>query len=271
MDEYFANVRPAARLVGIACGVVLASKAFPFAFAEPVQTAVAALDGAIGLIVWPFELLVIKATAFLHAHGIAFEIADHWTQAFILLWLFYGATWGFWAPPDSTTEAVTQWLVSGLLALPFGILFATVPLNSGWIFVWPGIGASLIASARLWTGGFHIFAAWGASDWLIMLGIIVALALGATYDFNISPSALRVWPGDREFFAAFSNEAFARLAGVTALAGVSMVIYGAMDVHSAGDTFVQRWANSRMTRFGFNLVTVTAGAAAVIAAALQLT
>jgi hypothetical protein len=267
--EYLDVFRPVLILVGIASAVVLASKAFAFPLGDSVQAFVAAVDGVVGVLVWPIEQVVVAVTSWLSGHGVSITVADHWKHAFVLLWLFYGAVWGFWAPPESLLGAAVQWLVSGVMALIAGVLFASVPLDSREIFFWPGVGASLIMTVRLWTGGFEM---WVVYRWLfpLLIFLVVLATVPPETVLQYAPQLPTIWPGDREFFAAFPNEAFARFWIGLALSGVLLVLYGAGDVHAEGGTFVQRWANSRITRLGLNIAFVTGGALGVIALARAL-
>jgi hypothetical protein len=264
MRDHLEVLRPVLILAGVASGVVLASKGFAFPSGESVQTLVAAIDGAVSFVVWPLEQVVDAAAAWLQGQGAPVVVADHWKHAFVLLWLVYVAVWGLWAPPETLAGASAQWLVSGGMALVAGVLFATVPLDSREIFFWPGIGTSLIITVRLWTGGFRM---WVLYDWLFPVLLFLVLVATVAPDLTLqgSPRLPSIWPGDREFFAAFPNEAFARFWMGVALTGVLFVLYGVGDVHAEGDTLVQRWANSRITRFGFNVAVVTLAAAGIVA------
>ena len=121
-------------------------------------------------------------------------------------------------------------------------------------------------TVRLWTGGFRL---WALTDWLAPVAMLLVTVSSSAPDttFHVTPSLPSLWPGDEEFFAPLANQAFAQLSVGAALSGVALVLYGAMDVHADGDTFVQKWSNSRMTRLGLNILLVTGGAAGVIALA----
>lgn len=140
--------RITAILFGIASAVLLARSAFGIRFNEDFMRFLDIVRDIIGVVVTPFELLIVKPIVrWLHDQGFAFELRDHWRNAFVLLWLFTASearsrTSRPVGPPASVADLMHYyparvWMWGALAALLGGVLAGTVPLHHPAVLWWP--------------------------------------------------------------------------------------------------------------------------------------
>src|SRR5262249_19220776 len=131
----------------LASAVLLAHSAFGIRFNEDFLLFLGIVGDAIGLIVTPFELLLVNPVVrWLHTLGLVFELHDHWRSAFVLLWLFIAsATRAFNSPAlvfggagaGAAIRSLFRWVSAAFAALLGGALAGTVPLDDPAVLWWP--------------------------------------------------------------------------------------------------------------------------------------
>jgi hypothetical protein len=208
-------VRIVAILLGVASAVLLAHSAFGIRFNENFLLFLKLLENAIGTIVLPFELLIVKPVMrWFHQQGWVFELHDHWRNVFVLLWLYFDRNARAMVPPsvlrrlsDAGMNNVLRfklilsvalyWALLVFAAL-FGAIFAgSVPIGHPSVLWWPVAAFFLHLAAYI----FIFLALWNrytllhfALD-LIFAGTFALLALGwLGVPAFASPAALYWWP-----------------------------------------------------------------------------
>jgi len=175
--------RIAVILLGIASAVLMAHSAFGIRFNEDFLLFLAVVRDIVGVVVLPFELLiVVPVVRFLHEHGLAFELRDHWRHAFVLLWLYNASATRAFAPPSlifnggNAVRIVLRWASAALAALLGGALAGTVSLEHPAVLWW-----SVAAFFLYWGADNFIFFIWDRSShaWPGIISIAFAVPFAA--------------------------------------------------------------------------------------------
>jgi hypothetical protein len=261
-------LRLAAIALGIVSATIIAQRGFEIRFNEDILRFFEMVGEITGLIVTPFELILIRpALRLLATWGYQIELQEHWKYAFILLWLFTGSLARATASARHPGWAAFAWIWGGFCALLAGVLAGTVPLSDPGVLFRPFACFFLFfVGASAWRATFYRRE---GETWLGAVGLFGALGLLATGIFSILLAA-GIIPSGFLRSGAISAPGLATLTAFIGILGLLYLILGAFRPGRDGDTWWQRWLGSRPARIGLDVLAVLGGAAFLTYAAHAL-
>lgn len=246
-------------ILGIAAAVSLAVESSYFPVEQNVAPAISGLRALLDLIVWPFDTFLAAPFAeWTRGQGVAFELLPYWKSAFILLWLLYGTTAMSFTDADARWAAFI-WAFSGVAALATILNVGWIPLSDPSVFIFAVNGWSafyVVVLLLVW------FFQRESQSWFFAYFLIIGAVGSVRY---------LLWSArEMPIIAEQPSPVLAMLAVTFAALGLTHVVLGAFLQDGDGDTFVEQWWRSGLTRAGLNILSVLVGAGAIIYALQRL-
>lgn len=136
--------------LGVASATLLAHSAFGIRFNEDFLLFLDVVRDTIGVVVLPFELLIVKpGVRWLHEQGWVFVLYPHWKSAFVLMWLFFAATSRSDMDQKEWGDFAFMWFWAGASALVAGVMSGTVSQDHPAVLWWPMAGVLVFLTGRL--------------------------------------------------------------------------------------------------------------------------
>ena len=157
------------RILGIVTGAIsfaiLLWKGFDFAFGPFLLASLQAYEDQAHALFGLFEPFIKTQLDAVRAYvGWDLQLYPHWKHAFLLMWLFFGASAQATWKVGYRGTAIFAFVWGGAVALVMGIMSGTVPLDSEALVLWPILGFTLFGLGNAaWTAVFERSA---SSSWL---------------------------------------------------------------------------------------------------------